>query len=1228
MPDPIAFERLGLACLRHIAADECASLIHLGSSSEGKAANSKLDAFTRVPWSTPPLFVAAHFTTEKKIKLHGKWFGVSKTPKPQKGKSKQNLKRSLKRQLDADIPKSIREAATIRANFPSARFKLYLVTNRLVDQTLQTDVYKAASVSEPVIDIEIIEQSRLSGFLDQDKEGQYLRQAMLGIPASRVSRSLLAATGRQMLENRRYQPDMAEARSVIARHIQESVRVACATVQHSLVWLVAEPGKGKSLIAMAEFQRHLDHGGVALWIDEEDTAGARSLEEAVVRALKRRQPSLCYDDVAEVLRLFTPTDRLLVFVDDINRVNDPGQILDHIRSWANRMAHGGKDVSESPIMLLCPVWQRHFKSNDTAKDSTSISPWECIVEIADFTPEESKLLLNQTTLSHELREMVHQLAGGEPYLTGWLVNTLVCDTAASTRRKVPSLDELLDERLKRITTQKKNRATSEFIEAILELSRWMLVSHQLAPTMEAVLTVFRDSPHIWVLRELLSDGAIIHQAHDRLRFSHDRLRDIWLARALPKIIDQAEVHSEPHFAEIIGRALADDRITLDQLEIIAQTNPLALFCAWQLLSPKQDAPARSPVLSAIKKWLREANLNKDQWDPITWEITRKLDNTTDPVVVLECYRLLPLRPLLMLAALKNGLVAAGIQYVQRNLQHSFPPSITDPWFDQAVADALDKHRAAVVGDLKEVFHKHEASNDQLEACILLSGFLGLSEFGSILSYTWRRASTEQRQEWVGSYLWATARCLGNSATTEWEEGLKTWLTLSPETADSHVSSPQWYVAGWQLARVHGAWLSDSLAAWMSNLIVTEHPLHKELTAVLIEADAPSAVEFVVREQGTKRRKTPQSSGIGWWLSMRRPGRRNREELKLSEASLARLHTIWSSDIEAKEDRIAALTYWCAVTDGAAIPLLFGLAADSFLQATALPHRMRLRDATCVLLVIKHLPEHPYWLQMLPSIWTRPLRNVVNQMLTNYESPSWQHQTFEMLIAIPAEDAEFLILSNAAKLQADPMILQAAALVGTRRLHDWVFQAAPTSPDQRREIFAHVELQINMGRAYRPASACPLRWRRNLEPFLDWFSPEELEHFMRDWNGQSFMEWAHTHIMPRLPADLQVKHARTKENLLAILQEDSSESHWDWMAGHFLERAQAQGWTQDRILEILYSWAEQRRDDFSYISLASCIARTGTRVDLGRLDALLLLRSSEKLVRIRENTDFTIRRRTL
>lgn len=260
---------------------------------------------------------------------------------------------------DGDLIKAGREAAAIRARHPDAKFVIWLCTNRRLGKDLQQLAYDKAAQLE--IEVRFLEQSGLRDFLDVKPEGQWLRKEHLGIEADQVSASLLRKLAEESLSRYAHDlllPSMDRIVSTRAARVAAEALRGLATLH----LLVGPSGAGKSVIAHDLLRRHVDGGGVGLWIPGEIADGETSLPDAVDAVFRSLHPRTGVGAGYEALKLGTADQPLLLIVDDVNRSHDPVRLLRKVIGWSRPAGPNDQAnaVMKNPVQVIGPAWDAYW----------------------------------------------------------------------------------------------------------------------------------------------------------------------------------------------------------------------------------------------------------------------------------------------------------------------------------------------------------------------------------------------------------------------------------------------------------------------------------------------------------------------------------------------------------------------------------------------------------------------------------------------------------------------------------------------------------------------------------------------------------------------------------------------------------------------------------------------------------------------------------------------------
>lgn len=138
MTDAGEFEILATRVLR-IEEEDCRRVEHTGVNAEGKPIPNPVDGFCQVGGTSPRRYVMTAFTTARKADLRRKWLFDHRQATGASQSSPAD---------DGDLVKAARKAEEIRRRQPNAVCRVYLCTNKLLDDGLMAEVYDAAAQLE------------------------------------------------------------------------------------------------------------------------------------------------------------------------------------------------------------------------------------------------------------------------------------------------------------------------------------------------------------------------------------------------------------------------------------------------------------------------------------------------------------------------------------------------------------------------------------------------------------------------------------------------------------------------------------------------------------------------------------------------------------------------------------------------------------------------------------------------------------------------------------------------------------------------------------------------------------------------------------------------------------------------------------------------------------------------------------------------------------------------
>ena len=298
---------------------------------EGKTIKSPTDGFCKIPESNPPHFLMVGSTTTTYSSLKSKW-----------------LKESDENKYKGDLFKAYENAQELKKEFHDAEFTVILASNRIIKEELITLVYTKAK--KYGLEVNIFEQSRLTHILDTFPEGQYIRKSKLGIACEQLSDKLLRDICEDNLKKYKNRINVTDFDNLITRDINRNIKTSIN--QYDVNFLVGESGLGKSVISYQLLEEHINNGYFGLWISEDIISDCFSVENVIEKVVRSISPDLPQGIGKDVINIGHNKEKFLIIIDDINRADNPYEIIKKINSWV----HNKKEENIIPFTLICPIW--------------------------------------------------------------------------------------------------------------------------------------------------------------------------------------------------------------------------------------------------------------------------------------------------------------------------------------------------------------------------------------------------------------------------------------------------------------------------------------------------------------------------------------------------------------------------------------------------------------------------------------------------------------------------------------------------------------------------------------------------------------------------------------------------------------------------------------------------------------------------------------------------------
>lgn len=1166
--EPGAFERLAADVLRR-ADPRFTALLETGVNVDGRAVASPVDGIaTQHVVGGRTLLLFQHTTTGSKG-LRDKWLGVR-----------------------GDVPKSLAIVGAEAARGATGEALLILATSSEPTEKLIRDVHARAGAA---VQVHIWTGSRISDFLDNDPEGQWLRRRHLGTLETRLSASLLAEIGRESFDQ--HLP-LVPRPEIVDRAVDADLERFVSRTRGA-AFLVGESGRGKSVACRKLADRWGDRGGVALVLPHDIVETSATLAQAVAGTLQRHAPLLHPACGHDALALSTGDRPALFIVEDANLSASPGQLLDRLLGWTAGSGRGG---GEGPgWLLLCPVWRSNIGMEDTARRQRiearalhvgAYSRPEAVAAIAAGAAMQDARLT-----SLDVEELAEAL-DDDPLLIGLNRNWAEPTSSGAIQSYV---------------AQGIADAAAGDLPADLRLALGTLMQECVrrrdpSPGWKTIRGWFLTAPDLLnALKRLLSHGAVIRlgpsHGSERLIYRHDRLRDHLHAYAIRALIEAGELDDDlwedPFYAAQLGAALID----LPEVAIrrTADLNPPALFAA---LALRRLAPAKEEILvQAAQAWIASPAFRDAANEMQLHHAMRHLARVDAPFVrgMAEAF---PASFPELEALLRNGSATAGASYCR-----TFDLVTNYPWRDRLVAHAVERH-PQMVAELGALITDGQTTAKGLEGALNLAGEIGDSALAEPVAVRWR--TTEGARSLDSSWLWAALRCCTAPRHPVLEEIAAAWASL-PEKSERNGrdENPRWELAGHELPWALARRPDPHAIAWLIDLAKMQPGLESVIGHTLAHVDSVDAIVHTIHSHARAAERAG-SDGNSYRLALayERHWRPDRHGRTMSAAGRDAAAAIWRDEHQGPHHRRAAFLLWSQTPTREEVSGLAALEADPVLADDALKTRLAAGDQSATPLLRERLrfAEWPLqWWYHARGVGLDGLRAEIAELMQRRQTnpdevANEDHVVAQMLMDRRDEYARAVIRDNWHHLRSCDDYLHAALFLADAELAGLAHAELRSSGDaaQRLKYLGH-----HWGiKTYDRPGVTDFAQLRTVTPWIPAIGEMDRMSLFEVANSLGETQWRKQNVDALLPTGRGCC-AGTETALFASLDEEAgrSRAHGPDLH-HWFERRQEEHWSRGQLLPVVARWAADRDTALGWLTLVSAIEEFGERADLRHLDELL------------------------
>lgn len=1066
MSDVAAFERIAAAVLRSADPLLYANLSHPGVLPGGKTVKAPFDNVGWVRSDDGERFVCAAHTTEQKD-LEGKWLHDPATVRPRKPGGKPT-------KPAGDIVKGIEEIQKLRNTRPGLAVTFALTTNREPSLELRASVEERASAANIVLDVWSV--SRIAHFLDTDPIGQIIRRNHLGTQVKLLSRDLLFEIGKRSIRD--HLPHTVA---------EENINRDGFILGHGDTLVVGASGMGKTTACATALSAHIERGLPAVVVKAEFLAAATTMEAALEGELRRQEPELEAGAGGKALSLCTAEEPLLVLVEDLNRADSPGLLLNKILSWACIPA--GVHAQERLWRAVCPVWPRYL---DAIENQERVLAAVTELRVDTYNPAEAIRavrkradILGQQVDEYQAMSIANRL-GRDPLLIG--LHGLSSEGSAAG-----VIQSYVKERLG-IVASAAQRTSSEVEQALHQLMRSMLERRTLGPRWSEVKLWIADRDVIALLRNIALEGSVIRYfgTEESIEFRHDRVMHSLFSSALAEMLKTnalLDYVTDPFFAEVVAGATVQVELPLQRLIDLMDSTPTVAAYALRLAAEIGSSYTKIAA-AALSQWLNKEEVKERISSSRRYAVAHVLSEITDqhvlPLVSQFPPSDYPWYPLFA-AAFRNGDLSAGLV-----LLSMYEIGVTIAGKQNLLSLVKRRYGRKLVAEVDVVLRRTDLNQlgrtGMRVGALRLAGYLGDSSLAQAVRVCWDQ--DEHRDRELRSYLFAAARCCGDVPKTTLGPVCDAWEAL-PEEPDSQFGQP-----AERLAADHVAWEFRDYTPYDAVSYLVERAQASDkvewpIIYMLRTVDHPDAVEQIARYAARSHFIVANNLKHDWERYSQNTGRR------MSPESKKRLLTIAHNKDESDEVRKEAFTLWAVTFDDGDIEIARQIFPGSLLHELALWERARRQDTSVIPDVIKKIPEAPeYWLQIGRYIWSDSLTDALLPLLEQVAEEQGEGSTnLEYAVAMALRHVEptrmvAMLSPWWAKLKIKPLMVQ-TALLSTDPGAVNLARDALTMSQNPGDLLKHFVINANIESNGKLGLSFPSQLH-NMKPYLDLFPEEEIE----------------------------------------------------------------------------------------------------------------------------------------
>lgn len=340
----------------------------------------------------------------------------------------------------------------------------------------------------------------------------------------------------------------------------------------------------------------------------------------------------------------------------------------------------------------------------------------------------------------------------------------------------------------------------------------------------------------------------------------------------------------------------------------------------------------------------------------------------------------------------------------------------------------------------------------------MAGHLANPALAEAIEVCWE--NDRERVNSLAEYLWAFAECCGDDPARYLGPVCDAWAALPNKAEREGFSSPRDELAAHNLRWAFRKWPPVSAIDYFIARAQKDE-LRWPITYMLHEVDQSATVLFVAQELAETQRTGRMAFLDDHWQRAQENG------CPVSKASRNALLALWQNSGRDKHLRASSFSLWAATTYADDLAVLQTVASSDDLFGQALAQRLTRGDQSAIPEMIKKLDGQSadHWWLYGRHVWSTELTSALDAHLARRggrpearwgDACNVDYFMSELIIRLPPDEAEALLLKHWSHLRFNPLFVQAALYAATPRLQELVAAAVNEASDPAR-LFEHLTM---------------------------------------------------------------------------------------------------------------------------------------------------------------------------